>query len=223
MEEKQPEKQQFPSAFSLFRPSVDALMLNIWTFLALFLVPMGGLMAILPVAAMSKDQQFLSSIAVILLVIVTVFFIFVGPALPFLQLQSVQGKEVSLGEAFAASKKFFWRFYGQGILAGLLVLGGLVLFIIPGIFMLKRYYLAAYYMYDQDLGIMEAMRKSADDAKQFAGAVWSVLGVTILIQLPGIIPPLGLVSVVLALTYYCAPTIRYFQIKAVSHSSKKTT
>jgi hypothetical protein len=225
MEERQTNMPQFPSAFSLFRSSVDALMLNIWTFLALFLVPMAGLMGILPLAAMSKNQELLSGAAVILLVVVTIFFILVGPALPYLQLKSVQGDVVSLGEALKASKTFFWRFYGQGLLIGLLILGGLVLLIIPGILMLKRYYLAPYYMYDQNLDILESMRKSAADAKKFSGAVWAVLGVTVLIQLPGIIPPFGLISVVLALMYYCAPVVRYFQIKSAAHAhaSKKTT
>jgi hypothetical protein len=216
MEETQTNKSQFPSAFSLFRPSLDAVMVNIWTFLGLLLIPMAGLMLMIPLAAMGGDQVFLNIFAVIVAIAAGVFFLFVAPALPFVQLQSVQGKQVSLGNALKVGRKFFWRFYGQSILVGLIIVGGLVLLIVPGIFMFKRYYLAPYYMYDQNLGILEAMRKSAADSKVFSGAIWGLLGVALLIQLPSVVPLFGLVSFVLAVMYYCAPAIRYFQIKAVA-------
>ena len=218
MEETQTNKQQFPSAFSLFRPSLDALMVNIWTFLGLFLIPMAGLMFMVPIAAASRDQAFLSIFAILVGIAAMIFFLFAAPSLPYVQLQGVQGKQVTLGEALKVGMKFFWRFYGLSILVGLIVIGGFILLIIPGLFMLKRYYLAPYYMFDQNLGISEAMRKSAADSKVFPGAIWGLLGVSVVIQMPSVIPIFGLVSVVLAFMYYCAPTVRYFQIKAATPS-----
>lgn len=208
-------QQQLPGAFSLFRPSLDALMVNIWTFLGLFLVPMAGLLLMIPLVVVDRDQSAVGVFALLVGLAAFVFFLFVAPALPFVQLQSVQGKQVSLGDSLKASKKFFWRFYGQSILVGLIIFVGLVLLIIPGIFMLKRYYLVTYYLYDQDLGILESMRKATADAKTYPGAIWGLIGVMVLIELPSAIPIFGLVSFVLVLMYYCAPPIRYFQIKAL--------
>lgn len=220
MEETQTKTQELPSAFSLFRPSLDALMVNIWTFLGLFLIPMAGIMLMIPLAATSGDQTFLAVSATVVVVAAMLFLLFAAPAVLFVQLQSVQGKQVSLGDALKVGLKFFWRFYGLSLLVGLIVLGGFILLIVPGIFMFKRYYLAPYYLYDQNLSILESMRKSAADSKTFSGAIWGLLGVMVLIQSPGIIPIFGLVSFVLTIMYYCAPALRYLQIKA---AHKKTS
>jgi len=135
------------------------------------------------------------------------------PAIPFVQLQSAKGKEVSLGEAIRAGFSKFWRFYGLAFCTALFVLGGLLLFIVPGLFMIKRYMLAPYYLYDRDLKVREAMQASAEDSRKVPGALWGLLGVQLGISLLGAVPILALVSALLSVLYYCAPAIRYFEIK----------
>lgn len=216
MAEEEKPIHEFPSAFSLFRPSFDALMVNIWTFLGLFLIPMAGLLLTIPLALLARDQAVFGFLAGFVGLAAVIFGLFVAPSLPYVQLRGAQERQVTLGEALRTGLKYFWRFYGVTILVGLIVLGGFILLIVPGVFMIKRYYLAQFYLYDQNVGVLEAMRRCAADSKKYSGAIWGLLGVSFLIGLPSVIAIFWLVSMVLQLVYYCAPAVRYLQIKEIS-------
>ncbi len=207
---------QLPSAFSLFKPSYEALMRNIWTFLGLFLVPLGGLLLTIPLAVAGRSHGGASMVVVLVGLASGIFFLFTGAAMPYVQLKGAQGQQITLGEALRVGLKHFWRFWGASLLVGLLVGIGLLLLIVPGLFILQRFYLTIYYIYDQDMGVIEAMKKSAADAKQFSGAVWGLIGVNFLISLINIIPLFFLLVIILQLLYVCAPAIRYLQIKPLA-------
>ena len=221
MDTEQTARQRLPGAFSLFRPSYEAVLTNAWTFLALLLVPLGTLMVAGLSGNGSNQNLGFSGLALLLVLVGSVFALLVAPALPFVQLKSVQGKEVAIGEAFQAGMQRFWRFYGLSILVTLLTIGGLLLLIVPGLIIMRRYFLAQFYLYDRDVGILEAMRLCAADSKPFSGAIWGVIGVTVLISVFGIYPLLGLVAAALQVLYFCAPAIRYFQIKDVIQSTDR--
>jgi uncharacterized membrane protein len=156
--------------------------------------------------------------AIILLAVVLIGVCMVlAPATVYVQLKSAQHVTADFNSAIEQGKKFVWRFWGMSILIGLIILGGLILLIIPGLFMIKRYLLAPYFLLDKDLSVGEAMRASAEAGKQHGGAVWGVFGVQVLIGLTGAIPAVGsIISFVLDVAYYCAPAVRYEQIKAAS-------
>lgn len=216
MTKKKKQKIAFPSAFGLFRPSIDAVLLNVWTFLALLLLPIAGfvLFAVTAGAFAAADLTGVAAVmAGLMLAFVVLAALIVGPALPYVQLMSAKGKQVTIQEAVRAGLKKFWRFYGLSILTGLIVFIGFLLLIVPGLFMLRRYILAPYYLFDRDLGIMEAMKASAKDSKRFSGAVWGLIGVIVLIGATGMVPILFVVTAALQVAYYCAPAVRYFQIK----------
>lgn len=218
--DNQESKKTMPSAYALFKPSFNAVMVNIWTFLCLLLIPVS---IVILSGFFTDDGIFASDNASKLLApfIIPGFILalLTAPALPYVQLASVRGKEVTLGEALRAGLKKFWRFYGLSVLTGLIVFGGFLLFIVPGFFMLRRYILAPLYLYDHDLKIMEAMKRSAEDSKQFSGAIWGMIGVQLLIGIVGVFPILALVSAILSVAYYCAPALRYTQIQAaVKHT-----
>lgn len=207
---------ELPSAFSLFKPSWEAMMVNISTFLALVLLPAAYFLVISLVFGSfsgNADTGEVSFAGLPLMLVGVVFALFVGPALPYVQLKSIRGEQVSLGESLRVGMSYFWRFYGVTLLAALYIIGGFLLLIVPGFFMIRRYVLSPFYLYDQQVGVMEALRRSAADSKQFAGALWGLIGVMVLIGLPSIIPLLGLISTVLQIVYYCAPAIRYRQIQ----------
>ncbi|HVI60719.1 MAG TPA: hypothetical protein VM535_01040, partial [Candidatus Saccharimonadales bacterium] len=169
-------------------------------------------------AGLLKDTPALLYPLIVLLVIALfVFFMIVAPAMVFAQLKAAQGSKVDIDAAFQQGKKFLWRFWGLSIVVGLIILGGFILLIVPGFFMIKRYLLAPYYLVDKDLSIGEAMRASAEAGKKYSGAVWGVVGVNILISLASSIPFIGsLLGLVLNIAYYCAPAVRYEQVKAAS-------
>ena len=219
MDKEQTAAPQLPGAFELFKPSYEALMVNIWTFLGLVALPMAGLLIGTMLLGGNSEGSAtsmgaLQGVGALIAVASGLLTIIIAPAMPLVQIKSTQGKQITIGEALQGGLKFFWRFWGLSILVGLIIIVGFLLLIVPGIFMIKRYYLAPFYMYDKNTGIGEAMRTCAEDSKAFAGAIWGVIGVTLLINLPSIIPLFAIVTMVLSIVYYCAPTLRYFQIKS---------
>lgn len=214
--QQHPEAQTLPSAFSLFRPSFEALMVNVWTFLCLLLVPI-ALLTIMNVFGedLKAGASTGSQLVPVVLLLGGIVSLLLAPAIPYVQIQSVRGNEVTVGEAVQAGLAKFWRFYGLSLLVALYIIGGFLLLIVPGFFMIKRYLLAAFYLYDQDLKIMEAMNKSAEDSRKVPGAIWGVIGVHVLLSMLSALPVLMLVSAFFSVMYYCAPAVRYTQIRAL--------
>jgi hypothetical protein len=217
---------QLPGAFELFKPSYDAVMVNIWTFLGLLGLPMSGfILAALLMNTGGGSNYHDASIGAealggMLSLVSAVLLFIVAPAIPFVQLKSARGEVVALGEALRAGMKFFWRYWGLTIAVMFIIFGGFLLLIVPGFFMMKRYLLAQFYMYDKDTGIGEAMRQCATDSKVFASALWGIIGMMILISLPSIIQILGIITFALEIVYFCAPPIRYLQIKQAKKHKK---
>ncbi len=215
-----PQPPQFPAAFTLFKPSLQAIKLNIWTFVALLLAPFAGFIIIGFINSTGTGAS--SSAAVILVIATVIFSLFVVPALTYVELQSAKGIQVSAGNALKVGMKYFWRFYGLGLWAGLMVLGGLILLIVPGIFMVKRYILSPYYLFDRDMKIRDAMRASKEDSKTYSRAIWDLMGVNSLLSVIGRYPPFAIIAFVGQVAYYCAPAIRYTQIEKITSGRSDT-
>lgn len=88
----------------------------------------------------------------------------------------------------------FSRFYlaprlvGTALIFGLIVVGGLVLLIIPGIYWALRFSLFPYFIVDQETGIIDSLKKSYAITQ---GNVWQLLGVYIIIMLVAVVPLIG--------------------------------
>ena len=126
---------------------------------------------------------------------------------------------MSYKEALQTGRQFALRLVGLGLCAGVLILLGLLLFIVPGIFMYKRYILAPYYLIDKNLGVFEAMRQSTADSKEFSDPIWGLVGVTSLLAFVGLLPLIGFLTSIGQLLYCFAPAKRYDEVqKALGHS-----
>jgi len=88
-----------------------------------------------------------------------------------LVLSYYDGKKLPFSELFT-QVKYFWRVLGASILVGLIVLAGFILFIVPGIYLALRLQFTVNLIVDQDLGIIEAMKKSGELTH---GVKWSLL------------------------------------------------
>jgi len=131
-------------------------------------------------------------------------------------LEGANGKSIDFYPAFRKGLTFFWCYLGVTILSAILIIGGLILLIIPGIYMLRRYYLAQYYLIDRNLGVLETMRVSKEESMKFTGPILQVFCVQLLFAAIIVIPPLGTVAgIILSIMFYNAPAIRYEQIKHV--------
>lgn len=137
--------------------------------------------------------------------------------LQILTYRTAKGEQPSLPELWQDAKKYGWRLIKLWIRVGFYILGGLLLFIVPGIIMIRKYFLSSYYLLDRDLTSKEAMRQSAEDSSKYSGAIWGVLGVGVVLAFAGVIPVLGgLIAAALAGLYSVAPAMRYFEIKKAS-------
>ncbi|HEX5456278.1 MAG TPA: hypothetical protein VFW77_02825 [Candidatus Saccharimonadales bacterium] len=135
-----------------------------------------------------------------------------------LQVKSTSGKKPDLSELFEDGKKYFFRILGLSLLSGLIIIGGFILLIVPGIIALGRLVMAPYYMVDKDLGVMDAIKKSNDKAIGKMGLIYAAIGVTILVAIfagiIGVIPVLGpLAGAAATIAYSLVLPFRYQQLK----------
>ncbi len=101
-------------------------------------------------------------------------------------LKAARGQEV-VWKDLVSNYKLFWKYTGASILYALIVMGGLILLIIPGIIWALKYKMFSYLIIDKNMGIMEAFRESARLTK---GNRWSLLGFIIvggLINIAGLL------------------------------------
>lgn len=158
--------------------------------------------------------------------IVAVMLIFALVALFFyamsisLAVKASKGQSPTFSQLKADGKKFMFPLFGQILLIGFVIVIGLILFIIPGIFAIMRLIMAPYVMVNENLGIRDAMRRSNQLAKAHSDKVWPILGVSILVgiltSVLQIIPVVGVVAaVVLTVAWSLIVPLRYLQIKSL--------
>jgi hypothetical protein len=227
--ETEAKEKKYVSAFTLFTKSKNLVLQNINVFGALYLIPF--IFNLLPsLTDNSSDADRTSSlfnglsgtgfVAVagfgIVFAVISIIISFIIQTMLFAaELEVSEDKKPSLRPLFDVAKKYWLRIAGLSIVTALLFVGGLILFIVPGLIVIRRYFLASYYLIDKDLSIGEAMRQSAADSKQAAGSIWGVIGVSFLLALTAIVPLIGwLVAFVLTALYSVAPALRYKEILA---------
>jgi hypothetical protein len=230
-----------PSAFDLFTPSKEIVLKNIWIFGPLYAVPLifyihSWIWSPLPnqhVGWWHHGDSFspawpgasLPAYATFLLVGFSILWFVITAAVGTIaqimaqaaQLEAAEDKPLDFQNLWQYVKVLGWRLLGLYIVIGLAVVIGLILLIVPGLIMIRRYYLAPYVMLDKKLGIREAMDRSAAISKANTGAVWGVLGVMFLIGLINIVPIIGgLASFAVGALYSVAPALRYQQLKRLA-------
>lgn len=89
--------------------------------------------------------------------------LFIGPwltaGLTRITLDYYGGKKPPF-ETLFTQLKYFWRIFFSQILVGLIVVGGLILLIVPGIYWALKYQFTTNIIVDKNLGILEAMGES---------------------------------------------------------------
>lgn len=222
-----PDSPQLTGAFQLFEPSKKALLLNLKTFFLLMVIPLVFAMIGLAASSLGGDENpeaSFTGIYGIFTAIGYILLILTAPALIITQLKSVRKEVVGPQETFKKGVPIIWRVLGLGIVTALIYAVSFLLLIVPFFFMLRRYILAPYYLIDRNLSIGDALKASAEDSKKYSGAIWGVIGVTILLSAINFIPLVGwLVYLVLSLIYGIAPAIRYEQIKAAEKGQDPLT
>ena len=230
-----------PGAFQLWRPSKELVMRNIWIFGPLYAVPLifslhNWLWSPSAAAGQHWTDHFDSfssgwsfspistytwSAFIGFSVFWFLFVMAVGTIVQIMaqaaQLDAVEHKPLDFTELWKVVTGMGWRLLGLYLLVALYVTVGLILLIVPGLIMIRRYFLAPYVMIDTKCGIKEAMERSAAMTKSYSGSIWGIIGVSFLIGLVAIVPFIGsLAAFILAALYSVAPAIRYQELKKLS-------
>ncbi len=219
---KKANKRVLPGAIALYRPSKKLVRSNIVSFTVYLILP-GIYTAFLGFYIGGYDPKSFHELTAIpsvavLVAIAGVISLLALPIVPYLSLQSAKNRKVSVVQAFNEGVPFFWRLILMNIVIGVLVVVGLLLFIVPGLIVIRRYFLGQYYLIDQNLPINEAMSQSAKETKNHSWAIWGIIGFTALLSLTRVIPLFGaLISIYLGTMYAAAPAMRYFQIRSLAN------
>ena len=225
-----------PSAFALFTSSKEIVLKNIWIFGPLYAVPLifwihswiwtpttignnwwgrfSGAGSGWGASPISYWNEAFIGFSIIWFLLAVVGGTIAQLMVLVASFQGSEHKALDFRELWQAVRKMGWRLIGLYLLVTLYVVVGFILLIIPGLIMLRRYYLAPYVMIDKNCGIKEAMERSAAISKPYSGSIWGIIGVMILIGLVGIVPLIGwLASLLLGMFYVVAPALRYQQLK----------
>lgn len=220
-----------PSAFDLFKPSWEGVKLNLMELVMMFVVPTALFSIYFMLVAGSLETSGGNSVnagSLVLLAIgvvaILVYAVLLGPAIVHIQLKSARMEKASYESAWATSRKFWWRYLLLSVTVGVTIFIGFLLLIIPGIIFTRRYFLSQFALIDQDLSTIDSMRYSNELSKGRGMSVWGVIGVYILIAIPSFVPLIGsVVTFLLQIAYYCAPAIRYEQLKALKPAAKNAS
>lgn len=89
------------------------------------------------------------------------------------------GKEAVVKDLFR-HYKLFWKYLFVSLLYGFIVLLGLIVLILPGIYLAIRYSLASVLIIDRDISVMQAFSESA---RLTHNTRWKILGLMIVLAL----------------------------------------
>lgn len=85
-----------------------------------------------------------------------------------IQLNIIDNKKAQVSDLFKTNG-IYWQYFATSILVGLIVFGGLLLLIVPGIIWLLKYQFAPTLIIDKKLDVTEAIRTSGEITKGHKG------------------------------------------------------
>lgn len=136
--------------------------------------------------------------------------------LPKLTTELAKGKKPTVGNLWEFAMKYTFPVFALSVVSGFAIMGGFILLIIPGIILLRKFFLAPYVLVDQETGIIESLKISARMTDKAPGSIWGLIGVSLLIALPSVISVYGigaLATAALTVAYSAAPALRYQELK----------
>jgi hypothetical protein len=230
-----------PSAFDLYTPSKQIVLSNIWIFGPLYAIPLvfwihswiwsplpnqtvhwwqhsGSLSSAWPGGPLPTYGTFLVvGFSLLWFLIIGAIGTIAQIMAQAAQLQGAEHKHLDFHNLWGVVKELGWRMLGLYVVMGLLIFVGLVLLVIPGLILIRRFFLAPYVMLDKKIGIREALEESTRLSRLNTGSIWGIIGVMFLIGLLNIIPFIGgLISFAVGSLYSVAPALRYQQLKKLT-------
>jgi hypothetical protein len=208
--------------FSLIKPSWEGVKLNARAYIAVNLMLMVPGLLLLAGVVIFGFANSLLGLVIFAITLVYGFYavIKIIPASYRLQLAIARHQKMTLREALQVEPAVGWRIFWVTILAGLAVVGGLLLLVIPGIIFATWFYMSAYVVIEEGLSGTAALRRSRELTRN---RFWDALGSMSLLQAPsilGIVPVLGpIAGPILGFIVMPVAAIRYDQLVKLKASS----
>lgn len=147
--------------------------------------------------------------------------LYLAPGAIKICLAAIDGKNFEFKDLFNGGSYFF-KFLGGAVLYALIVLGGLILLIVPGIIWGFKYMLWPYLLVDENLSVTEAIKRSGQLTKGYKFKLF------VMSLLLGLIALAGLIALVVGYfvalpVIYVALAIMYRTIAGKSSGPPKAT
>lgn len=136
----------------------------------------------------------------------------ISMGLTWVFLKAARSEHFTLSDIFGAFSRNYLHAVGAGVLQSILVGIGLLLLIVPGLYLIVKFSFVEYLIVDRKMGMIEAMKESWHMTDGREGTLFALMGMSILIGLGGlllcgvgIIPALIWLSATYAVLYhtYC--------------------
>lgn len=102
--------------------------------------------------------------SIILGLLIAIFSVIIDMGLIKISLDFVKKEKSKIKELFLQYSKF-WKYLGGMIVYGIIILGGLILLVIPGIIWAIKYQFFGYFIIEKNLGIRESLKRSSKITK----------------------------------------------------------
>ena len=166
---------EWPGAFGIYNYSRAALLVNFWS----TLLPLGVIYILIDGATRGTSDSNDGRLGVFSFVALLVEAVVLIPLLTA-ALASVRRKKISFSQSLEALNfKRYLNFLGTQILTFLAIIISLLALVIPFFFIMPRLVLASFFVVDQDMGPVEAIKASWNTTKGAVGAVYGILGASI--------------------------------------------
>lgn len=150
----------------------------------------------------------------ILLAVLAISAIILALMTEILAIRAAQHNKVELRDIWDEFKVKGLRLLLLEILLVIIIGAGLILLIVPGIYLIGRLAVAPYVLIDKNTKAMEALNRSWELSKGRMWQVYSVVLFGVVLALPNVIPFFGpIIGFTLALAYSVALPLRYLELK----------
>lgn len=163
----------WPGAFGAYKYSKMVILKNVWQILGLYAVAYAVFIALRLLH--NKDDAAGNALQLVG-ELISIAFVTAGM---LTMLKGLHGKTITFMDAIKASLPFYLNMVVMYVLLAIIGVISIILLVIPYFIIVPRLVLAPYFMLDQKLDPIEALKASWHATQGNVGKVWGIIGATI--------------------------------------------
>lgn len=234
-----PTRTYISNPFKLLAPTYQAFKVNAGTYFRGLVIVLGGSIVAVAIIAAIAWVNFLiagsnvGAIVALLLggagigLLLYASIRYVNPAVTRLYLAMARGEKIGMSELMKFDSSLGWKLFVAEILAAAAIIGGTILFIIPGIIFATWFSFVSYAVVDEGLSGTDALKRSRELVR---GRFWEVMGSSAVLQVLAIVQIIPIIGFILSTiaSIILAPllAVRYVslvELKAAGDEAVKNT